>query len=76
MKSIITGIGKGIVGAFGIAGLVILLGIIISWPIKMLYNATLPDMFGVKQISAWQGLYLYFLCTLLFKSVSFSKSKD
>jgi hypothetical protein len=61
-------IGEGIkviaifVGAF--AAIVIGQGIIVLW----LWNALMPDLFRLSEITVWQAIGLTWLCSMLFKS--------
>jgi hypothetical protein len=53
----------------------IVIALFISLPVMWLWDAVMPDMFGLKEITWTQALWLSLLCSLLFKSSS-SKSKD
>ena len=49
--------------------------LLIAWPVQLLWNEVMPEIFGLKAITFWQALMLSLLCSLLFKS-SCSSSKD
>lgn len=48
---------------FGIAAF---FGVVLSVPVYFLWNCTLPDIFGVKEITLVQALCLSLLCRCLF----------
>lgn len=60
-----------IVGALLIGAIALL----IAWPVQLLWNDLMPDLFGIKRITFLQALELSALASLLFKS-SGSSSKD
>jgi hypothetical protein len=47
--------------------------IIIAWPIQLLWNDVVVDIFKTPSITFWQAMGLSVLCSLLFKSISSSK---
>jgi hypothetical protein len=52
------------------AGLLFLFG----WVVMLLWNWLMPDIFGLKRISYWQGWGLLALSTILFKGMGSSNS--
>lgn len=54
-------------------GAVFVITLLFSWPIMVLWNWLMPDIFGVVKISFWKALGLNVLCTMLFKHSSSSK---
>ena len=42
--------------------------------VMLLWNLTLPDLFGVKKINYWRAVGLYLLCGILFGGVSIFES--
>lgn len=61
-------------GVIAITGLAILFGFVIMW----LWNALMPDLFGLTAITYWQGVGLFILAKILFGGMgsgSSSKSK-
>lgn len=52
-------------------GLVVAL--FISLPVMWLWDAVMPDLFGLKTITWTQALWLSLLCSFLFKSSTTSK---
>jgi hypothetical protein len=53
--------GWVILGILGIAGLAILFGFIIMW----LWNALMPDIFGLPTLTYWQAVGLFMLSKIL-----------
>lgn len=54
------------------------LSLLLAWPVKLLWNWLIPDIFGLIKINFWQSWGLLLLFGLLVKgsSSSSSKSKD
>lgn len=55
--------------------LLILIALLTGIPVYFLWNALMPDIFGLPEITFWQALGLSVLCSLLFKN-SASSSKN
>jgi hypothetical protein len=51
-----------------------LLAVLMGLPLMLLWNALVPEIFGLKQIGFWQAVGLNFLSSILFKSSSTSTS--
>ncbi|NLV35152.1 MAG: hypothetical protein GXY17_00545 [Clostridiaceae bacterium] len=51
----------------GILG-VIALGFVFGYAIKLLWNWLMPELFGLKEISYWQGIGIFILARLIFGS--------
>jgi hypothetical protein len=64
-EKILLGIGFGIL-ALGLAFL-------FGWIVMLLWNWLMPDIFGLKKISYWQGWGLVLLSSILFKGGGGSK---
>lgn len=47
---------------------VILFGLLLAWIAMLLWNITMPDIFGLPEITYKQMFALYILCNLLFRS--------
>jgi hypothetical protein len=45
-------------------GLIFLAG----WIVQLLWNATITEIFGVKEVTYWQAFMLIILCKILFGS--------
>lgn len=54
----------------GIIALALGLSILFALPTMWLWNATLPELFGFKEIGLWMAWKIAFLCSILFKSYS------
>ena len=54
---------------------ILLLGALVAFPIKWLWNYVTPTACGLNEITAWQGLALYALCQGLFVSQVKVKAK-
>lgn len=50
---------------FGILGIALIFGF--GFLVMKLWNALMPDIFGLKEISYWQAWGLFLLSTILFK---------
>jgi hypothetical protein len=49
-------------------GMVILVALITALPVMWLWNAIMPDIFGLTTITFWQAVCLSILSSILFKS--------
>jgi len=54
--------------------LIVLLSFLLSLPVMLLWDAVVPDIFGLHTITWFQAWGLSLLCGLLFKSHTGSKS--
>jgi hypothetical protein len=63
----------------GLAAIALFIGLavalIVAFPVMLLWNALMPDLFGLQLIGFWQALGLTVLCSILFKSSNSSSSK-
>jgi hypothetical protein len=48
--------------------------IVVAFPVKWLWNATLPELFALKPIGVWMAWKISLLCSFLFKSFSAKSS--
>lgn len=54
-----------------------LITILLAYPTKWLWNATMPELFGLKEIGVWMAWKISFLCYILFKvNTSFIDKKS
>ena len=61
-------LGK-VIGMFvGTWIVVILIGFLLAWFAMLLWNITMPDVFGLPEITYKQMFALYLLCNLLFRT--------
>jgi type IV secretory pathway VirB2 component (pilin) len=70
MEKFFTGVVAGIVGFAVVAAL----GLVIAFPVMILWNWLIPAIFGLKTITFLEAFGLYGLCAILFQS-SISSSK-
>lgn len=64
-------IAKGAGVVVGIVFSILALGLIMSWPVMMLWNYCLvPAVSGIKEIGWFQAWGLYVLCGFMFKRSS------
>lgn len=47
---------------------------LLGLPVMWLWNALMPEIFGLKTIGFWQAVGLNVLCSILFKGTSTSSS--
>ena len=52
----------------------VVIGLFIALPIMWLWNATMPDIFGVPHITFWQAFGLKLLAAFLITPTTFEKS--
>ena len=48
------------------------LSILLAFPVKWLWNSTLPELFALKEIGVWMAWKIVFLTSSLFKGFSVS----
>lgn len=46
-----------------------------GWFIACLWNWLMPTIFGLTTITSWQGVGIFVLCNMLFKSTGYNSSK-
>lgn len=66
---------KILVGVLMVVGAIVLVAVLSAVPVMFLWNALLPDLFGIQAIGFWQALGISTLCGLLFKNSTSSNSK-
>lgn len=57
---------EGIIKFLGYLTLVLIICALFAFPIMWLWNALMPDIFGIKEISWLQAWGLQLLCTMFF----------
>ncbi|MFA6504865.1 MAG: hypothetical protein WCT14_02140 [Treponemataceae bacterium] len=65
-------IGQKVLIVIGFAILGIALLFLFGWVVMLLWNALMPDIFGLKRITYWQGWGLLALSSILFKGMGSS----
>ncbi len=53
--------------------LIVGMSFLIAFPVMWLWNSTMPELFGLKQIGLMMALRICLLCSFLFKGSSSSK---
>lgn len=51
-------------------GLLIIVPLLTAWPVMLLWNWLMPDIFGLQELTFWQSIGLTLLCSFLFKDGS------
>ena len=59
----------------GLILVLIVLVIIEGWFVAYLWNWLMPTIFGLTTITPWQGVGIFVLCNMLFKSTGYNSSK-
>ena len=68
-------LAKLIGGMVLIGAMVAIAAVIFALPLMMLWNALMPDIFGLKVLTFWQALGLNMMAGILFNRSSSSKSE-
>ena len=68
-KLLVIHVFAGIIMAFAF-------GLIFGYFVMLLWNFLMPDIFGLKEITFWQGSGLVILCRLLFGTCGYGKHGD
>jgi hypothetical protein len=67
-------LGEKIALGIGIGVLAVGLAFLFGWVVMLLWNALMPELFGLKRVSYWQAWGLFALCSILFKGSGSSGS--
>ena len=68
MDKLIAAIVAAMVTTFGVIIIANVFGLILAWPIKWTWNATMPYLFTLPTITWGKAWCLNFLCACLIKS--------
>lgn len=60
-----------IAGIIGILFLV-LIGLCVSWLLAIIWNAVMPDIFNLPEVTTWQMFLMYLLINLAKNGISFN----
>jgi hypothetical protein len=67
---------ENVLKTFGVVvvfvGALVFVAVIMAWPVQLLWNWLMPTIFGLKEITFWQGLGLNILTGVLFRGDSTS----
>jgi hypothetical protein len=72
---LISPIGTFVAGTAVLAAGVALIAMLIGFPIKWVWNAVMPDVFGLPVITFWQAVLLYLVANLIFPSSMVTSDK-
>lgn len=62
-----------IVGAIvGVVAIAFGLSILLAFPVKWLWNSSVTELFGFKEIGVWMAWKISFLCSILFGRITTS----
>ena len=48
-------------------GLIAIVIVVLGYPVMLLWNWLIPEIFGLSEITFWQAIGLNILCTILFR---------
>ena len=48
-------------------GLIAIIIVLLGYPVMLLWNWLMPEIFGLSEITFWQAIVLNILCTILFR---------
>lgn len=75
MNEITEGIAKAVGVIVIIFAVAFGFSFLLAYPVMLLWNACIPEIFGLKEIAYWNAWQLSFLCSLLFKGGNVNTSK-
>jgi hypothetical protein len=64
-----------VIVVLGILSIAFLLSLLLALPVLWLWNSTLPELFGFKEITLWTAWKISLLSSFLFRGFSVSSSK-
>ena len=62
-------LGKFFLALLGIIAVAFGVSIMFAYPVKWLWNSTLPEMFGMKEIGIWMAWKIAMLAGILFRGI-------
>ena len=71
-RDVVLGIAAGAVAV----SVVFLIAVVVGFPLMLLWNWLIPEIFGLSQINFYQACGLYALCGILFKTSRFKDDED
>lgn len=66
--NVLVKIAAGVIIAIGVIGLIASIGLLLAFPIKWTWNATMPHLFALPTITWGKAWCLNFLCGCLIQS--------
>ncbi len=68
---------KSSVEALGLfIGTIAIILVVLGYPVMLLWNWLMPQLFGLSEITFWQAIGLNLLCTILFRPTINVKKPD
>jgi len=74
LDAVISFVGVIVTSVVAVGGIAMLIAVCTAFPVMVLWNAVIPSMFGLSELTFWSALYLSLLCQCLFKASTLSKS--
>ena len=68
LETFLTAVTAGIIGIL----FLVLIGLCFSWFLAILWNAVMPDIFNLPEVTAWQMFLMYLLINLAKNGISFN----
>jgi hypothetical protein len=56
-------------------GTIAIIVVLLGYPVMLLWNWLMPELFGLSEVTFWQAIGLNILCTILFRP-SINVKKD
>jgi hypothetical protein len=60
---------KFLLAFLGVLGLVFVVTLLLAYPVKWLWNATMPELFGLKEIGIWMAWKVAMLSGILIRGI-------
>ena len=59
-----------------IMGMIAIVIVLLGYPLMLLWNWLMPELFGLPEITFWQAIGLNILCTIMFRPTINIKKQD
>jgi hypothetical protein len=57
-------------------GTIAIIVVLLGYPVMLLWNWLIPELFGLSEVTFWQAIGLNILCTILFRPTISVKKQD
>jgi hypothetical protein len=57
-------------------GTIAIIVVLLGYPVMLLWNWLMPELFGLSEVTFWQAIGLNILCTILFRPSINIKKQD
>jgi hypothetical protein len=64
-----------LLATLAVIGIFLLVAILMGLPLMVLWNLLMPQLFNLPEIGFWQAVGLNFMCSIMFKRTSSSKTE-